>query len=109
MAKPQLSEFEKELRARLGARQLQDVREVCKIPAGRRFVHYLLRFCRVYDTNIYRDRASEWREGRRQAGLYLMALVHKADPALRLRIEQEYYSEALSNEVKREKAKKEPA
>jgi hypothetical protein len=110
MGKATVSEENKKIQDRLRERQLDDIKELCSTPKGRRVIHYLLRFTGVYvGTAVFGDQtASFFNEGKRSVGLYLMDLVYRADPDLRLQIEREYLAEFLSNKVKLEKAKGKP-
>ena len=81
-------------------KELRDIRQCLKTPAGKRFFTRILQFCHVFQDIPDLNANAQRLLGRRTVGLFLMAEINSADRKLRRDIEDIHY-----NEIEQQKAK----
>ena len=71
-------------------RELEELREVLSKPIGRAVIWRVLEYCGVYRLS-YTGLASstDFREGHRDVGLWLLSEIHKANPSAYIQMQQE--------------------
>lgn len=97
------AKFNRDTRARLVDRLIDDVKWVAGNAKGRRVFWMLLSVCNIFETTMTGDNHTFVNEGKRQIGLYLTRLLRKAGPMLLHQIEAEVYAEGMNNQIKRDK------
>lgn len=71
---------------------LNDIIQVMKLPAGRRWIWRILETSRVFGSVYSADaNTTYFREGQRNLGLLLMGQLIEANPALFLQMQSEHY------------------
>jgi hypothetical protein len=83
---------------RIEQRRLNDIREVCKTPNGRRLLWWFLSKAGVFRSSFAGEKTHQtsFNEGRRDLGNDLLQEITKADPLMFARMQREYLSEAQS-------------
>lgn len=70
--------------------ELDDLRELLKLPAGQRFLWRMLKTCRVWETSFHPSgQLFAANEGRRGVGVELMTQIIEADPQAWIALQQE--------------------
>jgi len=83
------------------AQEIKDLRDICGLPAGRRFLMRILEHCHIYSTSMSDDpHLTSFREGERNVGLWMAAEIGDAAPQEWLMMQQERL-----NEIEKERRK----
>ena len=80
-------------------RDLEDMRTILALPAGRRFYWRLLGECGIFKTSFTGNSTTFFNEGMRQVGLKLLGDLAKADPTAYLKIVEESGRANDSNDI----------
>jgi len=82
-------------------KQMEDIREVLALPAGRRFYHRLMGICRTFKESfvVGMSDVTANNEGRRSVGNWLLAEMLEADPERYFQMCREYKSEMVKKEL----------
>ncbi|NCB43089.1 MAG: hypothetical protein EOM59_10780 [Clostridia bacterium] len=84
-------------------RELNDIRVVVSEPEGRRLFWRILKHAGIYNINDLGNSTAFRIEGRRAEGLYWLSELMTADRKVFARIQEENYSEAVSEQKQLEK------
>ena len=82
--KRQIAEEEKAYRA-----MLLDIKEICKLKHGRRFINTLLALTEIYSDSFTGNSQTYFNEGKRSIGLQIIELLNEADPQIYLTLLKE--------------------
>lgn len=88
-------------------RQLGDIKKILSMPEGRRFFWRMLSKTGMYKTSFTGNSTTFMLEGKRQIGLFILNEMMSADNTAFAQMQQEFFSEATSEELLRQKEEKE--
>jgi len=77
--------------------ELEDVRTILELPAGRRFVWRYLEKAGIFETSFTGNNTTFFNEGRRDIGLKLLADVMQAKPEAYVQMAQEAEKREVNN------------
>jgi len=103
-----MNEFAREDKEKVKAEKRQqrednDVKKLLTYVEFRRFIWRMLTFTGLYKTSFTGNSSTFLNEGKRMVGLYLLGSVMRANKMAFAQIQQEFYSEATSEELIKQK------
>lgn len=89
-------------------RELADIKKLLGFPEGRRFIWKTLSKTGIFQSSFTGDNnVTNFKEGQRSVGLWLLAEVFEAKPDAYLQMQQEHRSELISERQELQKADEE--